>query len=97
GDANGASLAQFERWYSQAGTPRVQVKTHYDPAARTYDVTLAQSCPSTPGQEDKLPFHIPVAVGLLDSRGRDLKLRLKGARPDAGADATTMVLELTKA
>jgi len=96
-DANGASLTQFERWYSQAGTPRVQVKTHYDPAARTYDITLAQSCPSTPGQEDKLPFHIPVAVGLLDSRGRDLKLRLKGARPGTSADTTTMVLELTKA
>src|SRR5690606_1040496 len=94
-DANGANLAQFERWYSQAGTPRVKVKTHYDAAAKTYDVTLTQSCPPTPGQEVKLPFHIPVAVGLLDSRGRDLPLRLKDAVP--GADAATVVLELTKA
>ena len=26
-DANGRDLAQFERWYSQAGTPRVGVQT----------------------------------------------------------------------
>ena len=31
-DANGRDLAQFERWYSQAGTPRVAVKTAYDAA-----------------------------------------------------------------
>jgi aminopeptidase N len=36
-DANGRDLAQFERWYSQAGTPRVSVRTAYDAAARLYD------------------------------------------------------------
>ena len=25
-DANGADLAQFERWYTQAGTPQVRAK-----------------------------------------------------------------------
>ena len=94
-DANGRDLGQFERWYSQAGTPRVAVATHYDAATRTYDITLTQSCPPTPGQPKKLPFHIPVAVGLLDAAGRDLPLRLEG---DAGDGApTTLVLELTKA
>src|SRR4029434_3987765 len=29
-DANGRDLTQFKRWYSQAGTPRVRVETHYD-------------------------------------------------------------------
>ncbi len=93
-DANGRDLTQFERWYNQAGTPRVQVKTHYDAAKKAYEITLSQSCPATPGQAKKLPFHIPVAVGLLDSSGNDIPLRLRGEAKDG---ATTRVLELTKA
>ncbi|WP_211461871.1 aminopeptidase N [Collimonas silvisoli] len=100
-DANGRDLSQFERWYSQAGTPRVQAQSKYDAASKTYELTLSQTCAPTPGQAKKLPFHIPVAVGLLDSKGNDMPLRLqtdgKGkASGDAGA-ATTRVLELTKA
>jgi aminopeptidase N len=95
-DASGRDLTQFERWYSQAGTPRVTVETHYDPIGKNFELMLSQSCPPTPGQEVKLPFHIPVAVGLLDSGGRDIPLRLAG-RTDEGLDApTTMVLELTE-
>ena len=91
-DANGRDLSQFERWYSQAGTPIVQAETRYDEAAQTYELRLIQSCPATPGQTEKLPFHIPVAVGLLGQDGRDLPLTLDGR--DAG---TTAVLELTEA
>jgi aminopeptidase N len=91
-DASGRDLTQFERWYSQAGTPIVQAETRYDEAARTYTLRLIQSCPATPGQADKLPFHIPVAVGLLGKDGRDLPLVIDGK--DAG---TTAILELTEA
>jgi len=93
-DANGRDLKQFELWYSQAGTPRVKVETEYDADAQTYAVTLTQSCPPTPGQPQKQPFHIPVAVGLLDARGNDIPLRLEGEQQDAAP--TTMVLELTE-
>jgi aminopeptidase N len=91
-DANGRDLSQFERWYSQAGTPVVRAETRYDEAARTYELRLIQSCPATPGQLDKLPFHIPVAVGLLDSEGRDMPLTIDGEQK-----GTTAVLELTEA
>ncbi|HEX8786986.1 MAG TPA: aminopeptidase N [Telluria sp.] len=91
-DANGRDLGQFERWYSQAGTPVVQAEGRYDAAARTYTLRLQQSCPPTPGQPEKLPFHIPVAVGLLGADGRDLPLTVDGKQ--AG---TTAVLELTQA
>src|SRR5690606_5233078 len=84
--ANGADLEQFGRWYSQAGTPRVRADTRYDPERQEYEIPLSQSCPPTPGQDKKLPFHIPVAVGLLDSQGRDIPLD--------GDGATTRVLEL---
>jgi aminopeptidase N len=33
---------------------------------------LEQSCAATPGQETKLPFHIPVAVGLLNQAGSEI-------------------------
>ncbi|KRB93829.1 aminopeptidase N [Noviherbaspirillum sp. Root189] len=101
-DANSRDLSQFELWYSQAGTPRVKAETQYDRDAKTYSITLTQSCPPTPGQSKKLPFHIPVAVGLLDRSGRDMPLALQGGSQDNqagnnGAAPTTMVLELTQA
>jgi len=77
-DANGRDFKQFERWYSQAGTPIVKASTRYDAASQTFELTLAQSCPATPGQPKKLPFHIPVTVGLLGADGRDLPLHLDG-------------------
>ncbi len=91
-DANGRDLTQFERWYSQAGTPVVQAETRYDEQAKTYTLRLVQSCPATPGQPDKLPFHIPVAVGLLGKDGTDMLLMIDGQ-----PKGTTAVLELTDA
>jgi aminopeptidase N len=71
-DAAGADLSQFMRWYDQAGTPMLEVAGEYDTAARRYVLSVKQSCPPTPGQETKLPFHIPFAVGLVGPDGRDL-------------------------
>lgn len=72
-DANDADLSQFRYWYSQAGTPVLDVAEQYDEEAKTYTLTFKQSCPKTPGQEDKQPFHMPIAIGLLDSEGQDIK------------------------
>ncbi|WP_306392937.1 aminopeptidase N [Telluria beijingensis] len=91
-DANGRDLTQFERWYSQAGTPVLRFEGRWDESVHTYTLTLIQSCPPTPGQPAKLPFHIPVAVGLLDGAGNDMRLVVDGV--DRG---TTAVLELTQA
>jgi len=71
-DAAGADLSQFMRWYDQAGTPVLEIKGEHDAAARRYALSVKQSCPPTPGQEAKLPFHIPLAVGLIGPDGRDL-------------------------
>jgi aminopeptidase N len=90
-DANQRDFSQFERWYSQAGTPHVAAEAHYDAEHKTWDLTLSQSCPPTPGQEKKSPFHIPVAVGLLDSHGRDMPLYLDQSTT---SEKNTVVLEL---
>ncbi len=93
-DANGVELSQFKRWYSQAGTPRLQVSEHFDAQARTYSLTLRQSCPATPDKVEKLPFVIPVALGLLDASGQELPLRLAD---EATAAGTSRVLAVTDA
>ncbi|MGB5832476.1 MAG: aminopeptidase N [Thiohalocapsa sp.] len=74
----GVDLAQFRRWYGQAGTPLLECADHFDAEARTYQLEIRQHTPATPGQPDKLPLHIPFAIGLLDADGRDLPLRLAG-------------------
>ncbi|MBX8561056.1 aminopeptidase N [Pseudomonas cichorii] len=93
-DANGVDLTQFKRWYSQAGTPRLAVSESYDSAARTYSLTFRQSCPQTPDKQEKLPFVIPVALGLLDKQGGEIALRLSG---EAAASGTSRVLSVTEA
>ncbi len=80
-----ALLPQFKRWYSQAGTPRLHASGTYDAQARSYTLTITQSCPPTPGQPTKEPFVIPFGVGLLGPDGQDLPLQLAGeAAPVAG-------------
>ncbi len=96
-EASGISLDQFRNWYSQAGTPRVIAVDHYDAENRRYTLTLGQSCPATPGQQDKQPFVIPVAMGLLGEAG-NLPLRVVGNTEDGDGPAPTQsVLLLTRA
>ncbi|KAF1053417.1 MAG: Aminopeptidase N [Stenotrophomonas maltophilia] len=90
-DANGVDLTQFKRWYSQAGTPRLAVSEHYDAAAQRYTLTFRQSCPATPGQSEKLPFVIPVEMGLIDSLGNALSLRLDGEEHAHGSNRVLTV------
>lgn len=96
-DASGRDLTLFKRWYSQAGTPRLVVTDSYDEDAGEYHLHIKQSCPPTPECHTKLPFHIPVAMGLLGSAG-NLPLKVKGQTPNfETADNTHLVLELTEA
>jgi aminopeptidase N len=71
-DASGVDLSRFKRWYHQAGTPEITVSDSYDEAARRYTLTLQQRTPPTPGQPDKQPLVIPVAMGLLDNAGHEV-------------------------
>jgi aminopeptidase N len=86
-DANGRDLSQFQHWYSQAGTPRVWVQTQFHAKAQRYTLTLTQSCPDTPGQNNKKPFHIPLRTQLLFTHGESVDQSLCAER----------LLELTSA
>jgi aminopeptidase N len=65
-------LNVFKRWYSQAGTPRVDVHMTHDAANARLSLHFKQSCPMTPGQIVKQPFLIPVQFGLLNSAGQSI-------------------------
>jgi aminopeptidase N len=91
-DASGRDLMQFSRWYAQAGTPRLEIEGAYDQDQAIYRLRVRQETPPTPGQPQKEPLHIPLAMGLLDGQGRDLVVRLEGEPP--GRAAGTRILEL---
>uniref|UniRef100_A0A5B7BA96 Puromycin-sensitive aminopeptidase n=1 Tax=Davidia involucrata TaxID=16924 RepID=A0A5B7BA96_DAVIN len=73
-DANDADFSNFLLWYSQAGTPFVKVTSSYNAESCTYSLKFSQEVPPTPGQPVKEPMFIPVAMGLLDSSGKDMPL-----------------------
>ena len=77
-DASGIDLEHFKLWYEVSGTPQLDVTSDYDPAAQKFTLNIKQSCPDTPGQSNKPPLHIPIAIGLLDKNGNDLPLQLEG-------------------
>ena len=74
-DVSGRDFTQFFRWYRQSGTPRLQVQGEYDPQQKNFTLTVKQSCPPTPGPTHKEPFHLPLAMGLIDKEGHDLPFR----------------------
>ena len=94
-DANDIDLSQFKRWYSQAGTPQITVGTEYDVVRRQLTISIKQQCPATPDQKQKVPFHIPVAIGLLDKQGQAMPLQQLGQAQASERD--TQVLSVTEA
>ncbi len=83
-EVNGQDWEQFKLWYSQAGTPQVQVQEKFDSNKNEYTLTLKQTCPLSAQEKisglDKKPFHIPLVIGLLDSKtGQDLELHCSDA------------------
>ncbi len=73
-DASDIDLKQFRLWYTQAGTPEVKARSHYDPGKQTFRLTLSQTCPPTPGQDIKKPFQIPVSIALFNRKGEPIKV-----------------------
>ncbi len=72
--ASGVDLAQFRLWYSQAGTPEIIVERKVD--GNSQSLLIKQSCPVTPGQSEKIPFHMPFLMGWLDKDGNEIQPEL---------------------
>ncbi len=90
-DAAGVDLSAFKLWYAQAGTPEIIVDDHYDAATQRYTLSLRQTTRPTPGQPVKLPFVVPILMGLLDQEGAAIPSRLDGeASPQQGTRLLTL-------
>ena len=72
-EASGRDLTDLFAWYEQAGTPKLSLDAVYDAKARALDLTFRQTTAPTAGQPNKRPLPIPVALGLLDSDGREIR------------------------
>lgn len=93
--ASGMDLTQFKLWYKQAGTPLCTVQSAYDPARRTYMLTVEQKPPRNVAPDKIKPYYFPLAVGLLDSQGKNLPLQLDGETNPKMQD--TKILHISKA
>ncbi|MDD3266288.1 MAG: aminopeptidase N [Burkholderiales bacterium] len=76
-DANNTDLSQFMLWYSQAGTPSIDIIDSYDLATQIYRLELRQNLPSTPDTKDKKEaMLIPIEFGFLDNAGHELNIEI---------------------
>ncbi len=91
-DANGRDLTQFERWYTQKGTPTLVVSERFDERAQTFTLTLRQEAPKN--EPNWRPCHVPVRTGLIGPDGRDMRMALAGE--SVGDAPTERILELTE-
>ena len=62
-DASGVDLNQFKHWYTQSGTPIINVNESFDDKTSEYTLTLAQSNGENPA------LHIPVGIELITAKG----------------------------
>lgn len=91
-EVSGFDFGQFKLWYTQAGTPLVNVTEAYDAAKKQYHLTLSQTVPETLGQSNKKPMHIPIQMALFAPTGEMMTSQLNGVTKPS----TTHVLSLTK-
>jgi aminopeptidase N len=99
-DASGIDLSQFKHWYSQAGTPTLSITDTYDATNNEYRLTVGQSTPATAECQQKLPFHLPLRMALLDTSGLEMPLTLRGDDSLQGEDlwlGNSCVLNITQA
>ncbi len=81
-DASGLDLTQFKLWYSQAGTPNIDVIDSYNEKDKTYTLSLKQYCPLAQHSSNK-PFYIPIKMGLISERtGKGLTSAFQNKKTD---------------
>jgi len=65
----GKDLSQFERWFTQQGTPQITVEMKRLPETKQIQIKLAQSCPHPRTGAQQEPFLIPFSYELLRKDG----------------------------
>ena len=77
-DASGIDLSRFQRWYEQAGTPRVNIRRSYDSDSRRLVLEISQQPGTTRGELNR-PFQMPMRLALFAADGQALPLDPDGS------------------
>ncbi|WP_165090745.1 aminopeptidase N [Neisseria yangbaofengii] len=79
-DANEINLDQFALWYSQAGTPTLDITGRLN--NNDFVLSIKQSIPATPDMPaaGKKPMMMPVKIGLLNQQGEAVEFEYQGDR-----------------
>ncbi|MDD5401253.1 MAG: aminopeptidase N [Sulfurimonas sp.] len=71
--AGGIDLKQFERWYHQSGTPKLQVDEKFEEGK--YTLTLTQIIPNAVDGSEQKPYYFPLKMALLDDSGKEIEAK----------------------
>lgn len=75
-EVHGQSLDQFKKeWLFRIGYPKVRAETSYHEPKREFRIKLTQEC-------DGAPFHVPIQLGLVDEKGKDIEERVVELRDE---------------
>lgn len=69
-EPNQFEYSQFLLWYSQEGTPAIEVISEYNEKQKQFHIHLTQ----TPAKSHQQPFHIPLKFGFIDPLGQEIKV-----------------------
>ncbi len=62
-------IAQFNQWYYQAGTPKVEIKTKWDAIKGNLKLNFKQHTKNCDQQSKNKPLVIPILISLIDEEG----------------------------
>ena len=67
---NNIDLRQFYLWYSQAGTPEINIIPDYNIKNKKLSIKVTQNVPDTPKQKNKKAMLIPLKISLFNAEGK---------------------------
>ena len=75
-EASGSDLRQFMLWYTETGSPRIEIKTKYDKNLATFSIEVRQHLSGKYVQKMS-PRHFPLAIALFDPAGKMINVESK--------------------
>lgn len=90
-EVSGQDLSNFRRWYSQPGTPEIQIDEEWNERTSTLTLNIVQKDVKEPGREFTDPRPIPLHMRLLNRDGTPLDVPDVSPNGDVSVTLTTAV------
>ena len=82
-DASGKNLSSMISWYTQSGTPELEVSMVFDPQNNELELNIKQFNPPTSDAKKKKPLPILLQLGLLDYDGKEYLLKQNNSNEES--------------